>query len=76
MISNSLSSPEVLTICHTFYLDGNLFLQILTETYSAGVDSKPVIVKFPLFLAPAVTVGETEGAMDSTSVFFGLFFCL
>ena len=22
------------------------------------------------FLAPAVTVGETEGAMDSTSVFF------
>ena len=22
-----------------------------------------------LFLAPAVTVGETEGAMDSTSVF-------
>ena len=27
-------------------------------------------------LAPAVTVGETEGAMDSTSGFFGLFFCL
>ena len=27
-------------------------------------------------LAPAVTVGETEGAMDSTSVYFGLFFCL
>ena len=25
---------------------------------------------FNLFLAPAVTVGETEGAMDSTSVFF------
>ena len=23
-----------------------------------------------VFLAPAVTVGETEGAMDSTSVFF------
>ena len=23
-----------------------------------------------LYLAPAVTVGETEGAMDSTSVFF------
>ena len=23
-----------------------------------------------LLLAPAVTVGETEGAMDSTSVFF------
>ena len=23
-----------------------------------------------LFLTPAVTVGETEGAMDSTSVFF------
>ena len=29
-----------------------------------------------LFLAPAVTVGETEGAMDSASVFFHLFFCL
>ena len=29
-----------------------------------------------VFLAPAVTVGETEGAMDSTSVFFCLFFCL
>ena len=27
-------------------------------------------------LAPAVPVGETEGAMDSTSGFFGLFFCL
>ena len=23
-----------------------------------------------IFLAPAITVGETEGAMDSTSVFF------
>ena len=23
-----------------------------------------------MFLAPAVTVGETEGAMDSASVFF------
>ena len=30
----------------------------------------------PMLLAPAVTVGETKGAMDSTSVFFGLFFCL
>ena len=29
-----------------------------------------------LLLAPAVTVGETEGAMDSASVFFCLFFCL
>ena len=27
-------------------------------------------------LAPAVTVGEMEGAMDSASVFFYLFFCL
>ena len=26
--------------------------------------------KIGTFLAPAVTVGETEGAMDSTSVFF------
>ena len=26
--------------------------------------------KIDHFLAPAVTVGETEGAMDSTSVFF------
>ena len=29
-----------------------------------------------IFLAPAVTVGETEGAMDSASVFFPSFFCL
>ena len=29
-----------------------------------------------VFLAPAVTVGETGGAMDSASVFFLLFFCL
>ena len=36
-----------------------------------------IIYTYPgIFLAPAVTVGETEGAMDSTSVFFGLFFCL
>ena len=27
-------------------------------------------MKFELILAPAVTVGETEGAMDSTSVLF------
>ena len=27
-----------------------------------------------LLLAPAVTVGETEGAMDSTSVFFAFSF--
>ena len=27
-----------------------------------------------IFLAPAVTVGETEGAMDSASVFFSSFF--
>ena len=32
--------------------------------------------KFQVDKAPAVTVGEMEGAMDSTSVFFGLFFCL
>ena len=32
------------------------------------MDSAPV-----LFLVPAVTVGETEGAIDSASVFF---FCL
>ena len=29
-----------------------------------------------MFLAPTVTVGETEGAMDSASGFFPLFFCL
>ena len=28
------------------------------------------LVIFISLLAPAVTVGETEGAMDSTSVFF------
>ena len=28
------------------------------------------IVNWKPLLAPAVTVGETEGAMDSTSVFF------
>ena len=38
-------------------------------------DDRPV-VRVDGFLAPAVTVGETKGAMDSTSVFFGLFFCL
>ena len=41
-----------------------------------------IVLRFRTFadisvlLAPAVTVGETKGAMDSTSVFFGLFFCL
>ena len=37
--------------------------------------NKAKIINKSVFLAPAVTVGETEGAMDSTSVFFGLF-CL
>ena len=33
---------------------------------------RTIIFVWPLyiFLAPAVTVGETEGAMDSPSVFF------
>ena len=31
---------------------------------------------FIYLLAPAVTVGETEGAKDSASVSFYLFFCL
>ena len=35
---------------------------------------RPVINISSILLAPAVTVGETEGAMDSTSVFLGLFF--
>ena len=34
----------------------------------------PEKISFLQFLAPAVTVGETEGAMDSTSVFFFFFF--
>ena len=28
------------------------------------------MLMFMVFLAPALTVGETEGAMDSASVFF------
>ena len=34
------------------------------------------LLLFFFFLAPAVTVGETEGAMNSASVCFCLFFCL
>ena len=33
-------------------------------------ESLLVMMGHGLFLAPAVTVGETKGAMDSTSVFF------
>ena len=36
-------------------------LVLLSPVYGANWD---------IFLAPAVTVGETEGAMDSASVFF------
>ena len=36
----------------------------------AGVSCHPEGEFKPLLLAPAVTVGETEGAMDSASVFF------
>ena len=31
---------------------------------------QPKTLIYRIFLAPAVTVGETKGAMDSTSVFF------
>ena len=34
------------------------------------------IAAYQPLLAPAVTVSETEGAMDSASVFSCLFFCL
>ena len=34
------------------------------------------LVPHRMFLAPAVNVGEMEGAINSTSVFFCLFFCL
>ena len=44
-------------------------IQILI--YSANSHKGPVCNPLPsTLLAPAVTVGETEGAMDSTSVFF------
>ena len=39
-----------------------LFTQFSLYVYKCGVE--------PHLLAPAVNVGETEGAMDSTSVFF------
>ena len=42
----------------------NLFLVKITQI--KGITLVPTII----FLAPAVTVGETEGAMDSASVFF------
>ena len=29
-----------------------------------------MVIYVSIFLAPTVTVGETEGAMDTTSVFF------
>ena len=33
-------------------------------------ENNNVLSRLGLFLAPAVTVGETEGAMDSASVLF------
>ena len=38
------------------------------------LNSDPLFIYCKLLLAPAVTVGETEGAMDSASVFFASFF--
>ena len=39
-------------------------------TYKNMLVRKIIFYGTGLLLAPAVTVGETEGAMDSTSVFF------
>ena len=43
---------------------------VLTSFVHNMVNSTITALHFHVFLAPAVTVGETEGAMDSTSVFF------
>ena len=42
----------------------------MTEHWRTDLRGLSVIVASLQFLAPAVTVGETEGAMDSASVFF------
>ena len=41
-----------------------------SEVFRNEYKSSPPITTSQPFLAPAVTLGETEGAMDSTSVFF------
>ena len=54
-----------------------LLLLVMVVVVAVAVAVAVIVVNIPgvlLLLAPAVTVGETEGAMDSTSVFFGLFF--
>ena len=48
---------------------GFLTVRQLGKLCANGAIPRPVLNTLNL-LAPAVTVGETEGAMDSTSVFF------
>ena len=58
-------------------MKGNLLILWLDGTLCDCLFLESFLARLKLHvLAPAVTVGETEGAMDSTSVFFGLFFCL
>ena len=47
-----------------------MFVEFITCLFYRGCIVFVELVSYWMFLAPAVTVGETEGAMDSTSVFF------
>ena len=86
-IVGSLRDREV--ACSTSDRQSSNFESCVWRTVSSQSSHHPqevLLAQFSLYvhkgglkpdsLAPAVTVGETEGAMDSTSVFFGLFFCL
>ena len=77
--SQKLNNPivsNILHLCH--YLSGHkdiVFCWVPSHIGIQGNERADVLAKAALdktkqFLAPAVTVGETEGAMDSTSVFF------
>ena len=53
------------------HLGGASMLQLVTTDHkSIYMTSHTKKQLHAAFLAPAVTVGETEGAMDSASVFF------
>ena len=51
-----------------------IYHKVVCATYNSVILTTDTFLIFTMFflhlLAPAVTVGETEGAMDSTSVFF------
>ena len=51
-------------------------IRVRTRLLLMTIIGTVLLITSTVFLAPAVTVGETEGAMDSTFVFFCLFFCL